>query len=99
MILNGPSKALFQIIRAEYKTEPDGIQVKDLIRIYTEYYLPTRNTNFNRRDSFWAKQSENKIKELFWRRLIEIKKECNFNTISAEELLSSKYMIKIYKTT
>ena len=30
-----------------------------------------------------------------WRRLIEIEKECNFTTISAEELLISKYMTAI----
>ena len=33
--------------------------------------------------------------EEFWRRLIEIEKECNFNTISAEELLISNYMTAI----
>ena len=32
----GP-EALFQITRAEYKTDPDSIKIKDLIRLYTEY--------------------------------------------------------------
>ena len=31
----------------------------------------------------------------FWRRLIEIEKECSFSRISAEELLISKYMTAI----
>ena len=87
----GP-QALYQITRAEYKTEPDSIKIKDLIRLFTEYYLPKRNTYHNRRDFFWAKQTEEETPEEFWRRLIEIEKECNFNTISAEELLISKYM-------
>ena len=43
---------------------------------------------------FWAKQSEETSEE-FWRRLIEIEKECNFGTISAEELLISKFMTAI----
>ena len=90
----GP-EALYQITRAEYKTEPDSIKSKDLIRLYTEHYLPKRNTFHNRGDVFWAKQSENEIPEEFWRRLIEIEKECNFGTISAEELLISKYMTAI----
>ena len=38
----GP-EALYQISRAEYKTEPDNIKIKDLIRLYTEHYLPKRN--------------------------------------------------------
>ena len=90
----GP-EALFQITRAEYKTDPDNIKIKDLIRLYTEYYLPKRNTYHNRGDFFWAKQSEEETPEDFWRRLIEIEKECNFGSISAEELLISKYMTAI----
>ena len=57
--------------------------------------MPKRNTYHNRGDSFWAKQTEEETSEDFWRRLIEIEKECNFNTISAEELLISKYMTAI----
>ena len=90
----GP-EALYQITRAEYKTEPDSIKIKDLFRLYTEHYLPKRNTYHNRGDFFWAKQSENETPEEFWRRLIEIEKECNFGSISAEELLISKYMTAI----
>ena len=90
----GP-EALFQITRAEYKTDPDSIKIKDLIRLYTEYYLPKRNTYHNRGDFFWAKQSEEETAEDFWRRLIEIEKESNFGSISAEELLISKYMTTI----
>ena len=44
---------------------------------------------------FWAKQTEDETPEEFWRRLIEFEKECNFTTISAEELLISKYMTAI----
>ena len=90
----GP-EALYQITRAEYKTEPDSIIVKDSIRLFTKFYMPKRNTYHNRGDIFWAKQTEEETPEDFWRRLIEIEKECNFNTISAEELLISKYMTAI----
>ena len=90
----GP-EALFQITRAEYKTDPDSIKIKDLIRLYTEYYLPKRNTYHNRGDFFWAKQSEEETPEDFWRRLIEIEKECNFDSISAEESLVSEYITAI----
>ena len=88
-------EALYQITQAEYKTEPDNIKIKNLIRLYTEHYLPKRNTYHNRGDFFWAKQSENETPEEFWRRLIEIEKECNFGTISAEELLLAKYLTAI----
>ena len=78
----GPG-ALYHITRAEYKTEPGSMKRKDLIWLYNEHYIPKRNKCHNRGDFFWAKQSENEIAEEFWRRLIEIEKECNFGTISA----------------
>ena len=87
----GP-EALCQITRAEYKTEPDSIKIKVLIRLFTEFYMPKRNTYHNRGDFFWAKQTEDETLKEFWRRLIENEKECNFYTISAEELQISKYM-------
>ena len=43
----GP-EALYRITRAKYKTEADIIKIKDLIRLFTEYYLPKRNTNHRR---------------------------------------------------
>ena len=90
----GP-EALYQMTRAEYKTDPDRIAIKDLIRLFNEYFLPKRNTYHNRGEFFWAKQTEAETREDFWRRLIEIKKECNFESITAEELLISKFMTAI----
>ena len=49
-------ESVYQITRAEYKTEPDSIKLKDLIRLSTENCLPKRNTYHNR-VFFWAKQS------------------------------------------
>ena len=88
-------EALYQITRAEYNTEPDTIKVKDLIRLFTEFYMPKRNTYHNRGDFVRAKQTEGETPEEFWRRSIEIEKECNFNAITAEKLLISKYMTAI----
>ena len=86
----GP-EALYQMTRAEYKTEPDRIAVKDLIRLFNEYFLPKRNTYHNRGEFFWTKQTESETPEDFWRRLIEIEKECAFEGITAEDLLISKF--------
>ena len=58
----GP-EARFQRTRTEYKTDPDSIKIEDLIRLYTEYCLPKRNTYHNRGDFFWAKQSEKETPE------------------------------------
>ena len=44
---------------------------------------------------FWANKTDDDPTEEHWRRLIEIKKECHFNTVSAEDILISKYMTAI----
>ena len=90
----GP-EALYQMTRAEYKTEPCKIAIKELIRLFNEYFLPKRNTYHNRGEFFWTKQTESETPEDFWRRLIEIEKECNFESITAEELLISNFMTAI----
>ena len=90
----GP-EALYQLTRAEYKTDPDKIAIKDLIRLFNEYFLPKRKTYHNRGEFFWTKQTEAETPEDFWRRLIEIEKECNFESITAEELLISKFTTAI----
>ena len=90
----GP-EALYQMTRAEYKTEPDSIAVKDLIRVFIEYFLPKRNSYHNSREFFWTRQTETETPKDFWRRLIEIEKGCAFEGFTAEDLLISKVMTAI----
>ena len=71
-------EALYQMTRAEYKTEPDKIAVKDLIRLFNEYFSPKRNTYHNRGEFFWTRQTEPETPENFCRRLIEIENGCAF---------------------
>ena len=79
----------------EFTTEPESIKIQELIRLFTEYYLPKCIFYHNRGDYFWAKQTEDETPEEFRRRLIEIEKESNFGLLSAEELLISKYKTAI----
>ena len=57
--------------------------------------MPKRNTYHNRGVFVWTKETEEETSEEFWRRLIEIEKNCTFNTILAEELPKSEYIAAI----
>ena len=59
--------ALYQINRAEYKTEPDIIQIKDLIGLFSGYYMPKHDTYHNRVEFFQAEQTKDKTTYEFWR--------------------------------
>ena len=84
--------------RSEYNTQSDKTAVKDYIRLFNCYFLPKRNTYHNRGEFFWTKQTEAETSEDFWRKLIEIVKECSFEGITAENLLISKFMTAITDT-
>ena len=45
-------EALYQMTRAEYKTEPDKIAINYSIRLFNKHFLPKRNTYHNRGDFF-----------------------------------------------
>ena len=92
---NGP-KALCQITRAEYKTELDNISIKDLIQLFNEYFIPKRNTYHNRGAFFRTKKKRIRDAGRLWQGLIKIERECNFESITAEELLISKLMTHNY---
>ena len=80
-------------------TEPDKTAIKDLSRSFNEYFLPKRSAFHNREEFFWTKQTESETREDFWRRLIEIEKECAFEGVTAEDLLiSSKFMTAVTDT-
>ena len=85
-------EAIYQMTRAEYKTEADKIAIKDLIRLFNEYNLPKRNTYHNCGEFFGTSQNETETPEDFWRTLIEIKKDCAIEEITAKDLLVSKLM-------
>ena len=84
--------------RAEYKTEPDKIAIKNLIRLFNEYFLQKRNTYYNPREFLWTRQTETETSKDFCRRLIEIEKECAFKELKGEYLLISEPMTAITDT-
>ena len=86
----GP-EALYRMTRAETKTETDKMAIKDLIRLFNEYFLSKRNT-YNHGE--WTKQTEAETPEDFCRRRIEMEKQSNFERITAEELLNSVNRVK-----
>ena len=53
---------------------------------------PKRNTYHNHGEFIWTRQTESETPEDFWRRLIEIERECAFEGKTAEDSLSLKFM-------
>ena len=67
-------------------------------RAENKRHEPKRNTYHNRGEFLWTRQTESETPEDFWRRLIEIEKECAFEGITAEDFLISKFMTAITDT-
>ena len=69
----GP-EPLYQMTRAEYKTEPDKIEIKELIRLFNEYFLPKKKYISQPGRILLDQKTEAETPEDFWQRLIEIEK-------------------------
>ena len=90
----GPS-SIEIITEGEFNTDSDTIKTDKLIQLFREYYMPKRNTYHNRGDFFWAKQEEHETPEEHWKKLITLKKNCEFEDIKQEDLLLSKFITRI----
>ena len=92
----GAGPSVIEIItKGEFNTDPDTITTDKLIQLFKEYYMPKRNTYHSRGDFFWAKQEENETPEEHWKKLITLKKNCEFKDIKEEDLLISKFITSI----
>ena len=69
----GP-EALYQMTRAEYKTEPEKIAIKDLLRLFNEYFLLKKKTHTTTAEK---SSGPNKPKKDTRVLLAEIEKDCN----------------------
>ena len=88
--------ALYHMTRAEYKTEPDKIAIEVLLKFFNKNQRETYITTAE--NSFGQNRTKSKHLKNFWRRLIEIEKECALEGITAADLLVSKFMTAITDT-
>ena len=84
-------KAIHSMTRKLHNEPIQTMNTKRIIELFKNRYMSDKNLQHNRTDFFELQPHENENPEQTWERLTEIERNCNFQTITAEELIIAKF--------
>ena len=85
----GP-KAKHEIMRGQWGRELKDVRLLELLTLFKKTFLPVRNVFHSSAQFFNMKQDDNETLEEYWKRLVDIEGKCDFNNITAEEIITYK---------
>ena len=65
------------------------------MKLFKKTFLRTRNVFHSRAQFFNIKQEDNESLEEYWKRLVDIERKCEFNTITPEDIITYKFAASI----
>ena len=89
--------ALTEMTKTVREREPSSLPLYKLYTLFRLHFTPERNVQHSRADFF--KREEGECAADVWKRILEVEKNCEFETITAAELLASKFLSVIGKST
>ena len=78
--------------------EPSSLPLHKLYSSFRLHFTPERNVHHSRADIFELKREGESAADV-WKRILAIERNCEFETITAAELLASKFLSVIGKST
>ena len=84
-----------QIMRGQSGREIKDANLQDLLTLFKKTYLPVRNVFHSRAQFFNMKQDDHETLDEYWKRLVDIERKCEFNNITAEEIITYKFAATI----
>ena len=79
--------------------EPSSLPLNKLYTLFRLHFTPERNVHHSRADFFDLKWQVGETAADVWKRILDVEKNCEFETITAAELLASKFLSLIGKST
>ena len=79
--------------------EPSSLPLYKLYTLFRLHFTPERNVQHSRADFFDLKRGNGESAADVWKRILEVEKNCEFEAITAAELLASKFLSLIGKST
>ena len=79
--------------------EPSSLPLHKLYSQFRLHFTPERNVHHSRADFFELKREEGESAADVWKRILTIERNCEFETITAAELLASNFLSVIEKST
>ena len=88
-------KAKHEIMRGQWGRELKDVNLPELLTLFKKIFLPVRNVFHSRAQFFNMKQDDNETLDEYWKRLVDIERKCDFNNITAEEIITNKFAATI----
>ena len=79
--------------------KPSILPLHKLYTLFRLHFTPERNVHYSRADFFDLKRETNETAADVWKRILDVEKNCEFETITAAELIASKFLSLIRKST
>ena len=79
--------------------EPSSLPLYKLYTLFRLHYTPERNVQHSRADFFGLKKESVESAADTWKRILEVEKNCEFENVTAAELLASKSLSHIGNST
>ena len=91
--------ALTEMTKTVREREPSILPLHKLNTLFRLHFTPERNVQHSRADFFDLKREINETAANVWKRILDVEKNCEFETITAAELIVSKFLSLIGKST
>ena len=91
--------ALTEITKTVREREPSALPLYKLYTLFRLHFTPERNVQHSRADFFDLKRETNETTADVWKKILDVEKNCEFETITAAELIASKLVSLIRKST
>ena len=79
--------------------EQSSLPLYKLYTLFRPYFIPERNVHHTRATFFDLKREEGETTADVWKRILRVEQNCEFETITAPELMASKFLSLIGKSS
>ena len=91
--------AITEMSRTIREREPTTLPLHRLYALFRIHFIPERNKHHSRADFFNIKRENNESAAEVWKRILEVEKKCEFEDITPAELLASKFLSLIGRSS
>ena len=91
--------AMTKMTKTVREREPIILPLRKLYTLFHLHFTPERNVQHSRADFFDLKRETNEKAADVWKRIVDVEKNCDFETKTAAELFATKFLSLIGKST
>ena len=81
-------------MRVQWGKELKDIDLPELLKLFKKTFIPAKNV-FHSRAQFFNIQQEEQTLDEYWKRLVDIERKCEYNSITPEEIITFKFAATI----